>query len=352
MCERYVVGRVYSNCLCGGVHTAISIRTCNGISASIADSYRIACLAVAPRIRIRARGCKCGVVALAEAVVTGDVHVRRWVNRYSDIRGCRTALCVGGSYSIDSALGNVDAAGRATVTPFITCSTVSCECGSLTLTDGRVARNGWCGQSFHRQGKSQNTVASTHCLQCMRVRARCGKVLSVEVVALALTHAMCERDVVGRVHGNRLRGGIRTAVSIRSRDSIGAGIVHRDGRIGTAVAPRIRVCARGRQRGGVTLTETTVTGDVHVGQRVDCYSDIRGGGAALDIGRQNSIDAALRNGYARTGNPVAPDVGNTAVGCECGGLVLADDGVAEDRGCGIGRDSDHFGEKRRATRWQ
>ena len=33
-------------------------------------------------------------------------------------------------------------------------------------------------------------------------------------------------------------------------------------------------------------------------------------------------------------------------------MVLADGGVAEDGGRGIGRDSDHFGENRRTARWQ
>ena len=52
-----------------GVVAAVGIRARDSVGASIVDGYSIIGAAGAPRIRARARGRQCGVVALAETIV-------------------------------------------------------------------------------------------------------------------------------------------------------------------------------------------------------------------------------------------------------------------------------------------
>ena len=147
----------------------------------------------------------------------------------------------------------------------------------------------------------------------MSISSRSSNVLPVEIVTFTLTDAMSERNVVGRVYGNGVSSRIRTTVVIRARDGIRASVVDGYSVIGDVVAPRIRVRACGRESDVVALTEAAVAGDVHGGERVDCYGDVCDSGTTFGVGGCDSIDAALGSSYARTGTPIAPKIGNAAV---------------------------------------
>ena len=166
----------------------------------------------------------------------------------------------------------------------------------------------------------------------MRVSARRSNVLSVEIVAFALADTMRERDVVGRVDGNGLCGGVAAAVGIRSRDGVGVRTADSCRRADGGVAPRVGACTRSREHEAVTLTETAAARDTHIRQWVHRDGHIRCGGTPFRVGGCNSIYTALAHADAVACAGVVPEVGDAAGGRERGRFALTDGGVARDGG--------------------
>ena len=162
----------------------------------------------------------------------------------------------------------------------------------------------------------------------MCISSRCGKVLSVEVIAFALADAVRERSVVCWVNGNRLRGGACASVGIRACNRIGASIVHGSSRIGTAVAPRIRARACGRELHIAALAETAVADDAHVRQWIDRNCDVCGSGTTFGVGSSYGVYTALRNIDVVIGVAIAPSVAIAAISGESCGLSLTNGGSA------------------------
>ena len=95
------------------------------------------------------------------------------------------------------------------------------------------------------------------------------KVLTKKIVAFALTNGVVNCDIVSWIYGDRLSGGIGTAVGIRARNSVGACIADCYGWIRTCVVPSVRTCAHGGERDVVSLAEAAIAGDDHGGEGVD-----------------------------------------------------------------------------------
>ena len=132
------------------------------------------------------------------------------------------------------------------------------------MTKVSVAENDRCGQVLDGERQGDDTVTTVDGLQRVGICACGSEVLPVEIVALALADAVRERDVIGRVDGNRLRGDIAATVCIRTRDAVVARAADGYGRVAGRIAPRIRARARGRERNVIALTETVVAADAHI----------------------------------------------------------------------------------------
>ena len=158
----------------------------------------------------------------------------------------------------------------------------------------------------------------------MRVSAHSCNVLSVEIVAFTLTDAMRQRDIVCRVHQDRLRGGLAAAVGICACNGVGARIANRYRSIGGSIAPHVRACTCSRKRHVVSLTETTVASNIDIGQRINSNRNIRRIRTAFRVGGGYGIDTALAHGDAAVRTGIAPNVGGAAVGGKCGALALTD----------------------------
>jgi len=142
----------------------------------------------------------------------------------------------------------------------------------------------------------------------MRVSTRSSDILAMKVVAFAFAHTVRERDVVRRVDGNCLRGCVRTAVRVRTRNGVGTRIADGYGRIGGSVAPHVRARARSREGDVIILTETAVAANIDSWQRVYRHGNVCRGGAALRVGGGYGIDTALAYANIVVRTAVAPSV--------------------------------------------
>lgn len=130
----------------------------------------------------------------------------------------------------------------------------------------------------------------------------------MEAVAFSFAHTVRERDVVGWIHGNRLRGGVRTTVRVRACDVVGARTTDGYGRIGGSIAPYVRARACSRERDIIALAETIIASDVDIRQRVHRNRDACGSGTALRVGGGYGIDTALAYANIVVRTAVAPSV--------------------------------------------
>lgn len=223
----------------GRIAAACSGGSCDGVNAKRADADRCRVVARGPAVTVCAGSSQGSAVARAKCRVARDVDAGCRIDSNRNICYGGTALRVGGGNCIYTILAHTDTIVGAGIAPKVRNTAVSGECGGLALAQRGAARNGWGGQRFQRESECQHAVASVDCLQRVRVGARSGEVLSVEIVTLALADAVRKRDVVGRIHRNRGAGEGRTTIRVIYYDGVDVGVTYSDSGTGVSVAPLV-----------------------------------------------------------------------------------------------------------------
>ena len=131
-------------------------------------------------------------------------------------------------------------------------------------------------------------------------------------------------------HQNGDRGGTETAGRARADNAVLTEHIHRDGRIGAAVAPLVAVRARGGEHRAAAGADGGAACDNHFRKRVHRNRGGSRGGATLRIRNRNGIEAAHGSGVGVRRGAVLPQVTHAARSVQRGGLPFAHRGDARD----------------------